>query len=35
MSLVDLLRLPNIGMRQAALLTELYAKRRQDRRTGR
>jgi hypothetical protein len=26
MSLVDLLRLPNIGMRQAALLIELYAK---------
>jgi hypothetical protein len=26
MSLVDMLRLPNIGMRQAALLIELYAK---------
>jgi hypothetical protein len=29
MSLVDLLRLPNIGMRQAALLIELYAKLKQ------
>src|SRR4029450_10888102 len=29
MSLVDLLRLPNIGMRQATLLIELYAKPKQ------